>query len=292
MCFRQTFLICLCLGWGLHTQAQSPPSSPLPTEDAAEFPPLIERYILDELKAIRQDQLSLRAEMAQQIAEAKVEATDRSVTYATNTLTGLFYLITAATVFLTILGWNSLRDVRGKINEVVENRVADISSAYEERMAELEKRLKARTEEIIEAQEQIAMANNVQSLWMRSGLETSLQAKIEIYDQILRLRPEDVDALSYKADAALELGEPQWALNLINRAIMANEEYSNAFWQRACVYAVMEQTESAIQDLRKAIELTPTLAEEINSENALKTIQNQPAFQAFMQEISQNKPKA
>ncbi len=278
-------LINLCFAYT--AAGQTATSQPTENNDAAEFPPLIERYILDELKSIRQEQLALRAEIAREIAAAKIEATDRSVNYATSTLTNIFYMLTAATVVLALFGWSSLRDVRSKINEVVENRVNEISEDYEARLSELENRLKTRSEEIIEAQEQIALSSNVQSLWMRSGLESSLQAKIDTYDQILRLRPEDVDALSYKADAALDLGEPQWALNLINRAISANGEQANAFWKRACIYAVMEQPENAIQDIRKAVELSPSLADEIKSEPSFENIKDYENFVKFLNDLQQ-----
>lgn len=76
------------------------------------YRPLIERYILDEVKSLRQENQSLRAEVTKQVAEAKLESSDRSIDYTTSTINNIFYIITAAASLLVLLGWRSLNDIK------------------------------------------------------------------------------------------------------------------------------------------------------------------------------------
>ena len=56
------------------------------------YTPFIERYMLDELKQLRTDLGSQRAEIIQQILDREHKSVDRAVSYATDTITYFFYL--------------------------------------------------------------------------------------------------------------------------------------------------------------------------------------------------------
>ena len=84
--------------------------------------PLIERYILDDLKDLRVENMKLRTEVEKRITKAEVEQTDRAARYVTDTIGNIFYLIAAATSILVFSGWNSLRDIRSKTENIVEER--------------------------------------------------------------------------------------------------------------------------------------------------------------------------
>lgn len=245
------------------------------------YNPFVERYILDEVKTIRESQLRLRTEMREQITAAKLENADRTVDYATSTVTNLFYIITAAASIFVLVGWSSVRDVRNKIAELVDEKVNSITIDYEERLNTLDRRLKARSEEIMEAHEKIAKSNTIHALWMRSGLEITPQAKIDIYDEILKIRSNDVEALSYKADSLLELHEPQWALSLCNKALEIDSGYAFAYWQRACAQAILGNHDLSLDDIRKALMLSPDLQDELNSEKALDSLRSREDFVAL-----------
>ena len=84
--------------------------------------PLMERYILDDLKDLRIENMKLRTEVEKRITKAEVEQTDRAARYVTDTIGNIFYLIAAATSILVFSGWNSLRDIRSKTENIVEER--------------------------------------------------------------------------------------------------------------------------------------------------------------------------
>jgi tetratricopeptide (TPR) repeat protein len=162
--------------------------------------------------------------------------------------------------------------VRHKLNEIIELKVSSISEDYEKRLRTLERKLKDRTDSIISAQEEISRTNTLHSLWMRAGLEATHQAKIDVYDEILAIKPDDVEALTSKADEVLEMGEALWAYNLCNKALSINDEYPYAYYQRACANATLRHLDAAMDDLSKAVDLSSTYIDEAKNDNSLENL--------------------
>lgn len=238
------------------------------------YNPFVERYVLDELKALRTDLQGQRAEFTEKFATTQMQSADRAMLYTTSTVNNIFYVIAAAASILALVGWTSLRDIRYRLNEVVESKVVEITDDYEKRLYILEQKLKDRTERIISAQEEISRTNTLHALWMRAGLEATPQARIEVYDQILAINPDDIEALTYKADTVLELGEPEWALNLCDKALSFNQDYAYAHYQRACANGTLGQLDQAAQELMRAVELSSTYLVEARSDKSLQSLRD------------------
>ena len=212
-----------------------------------------ERYLLDEVKHLRQALADVRVEMTEKIVAKELSVADKAITYATDTITYFFYLIAGASTLLVLVGWNSLRVIKERVGTFANDEIKRITQSYEERMDALEKELSRKTRHIKAAQAEIELTNEIHSLWLKASQESSPQNKIAIYDQILALRPEDVEALTYKADAALLLGQAQWATSLANHALGIDPDNSHAMYQRACAYAESGFIEEALRDLEEAI---------------------------------------
>ena len=116
---------------------------------------------------------------------------------------------------------------------------------------------------------EIEKTNLLHSLWVRASQETTINGKLEILDEILNLRPDDSEALTYKAETVLEIGEANWALSLTNQAIHLDKEYANAYYQRAKANTVLNQDNNAIEDLQKALSLNDSYQEEIKNDTVL-----------------------
>ena len=244
-----------------------PSEQPLP-QSVLLGTPLLERYILDELRAIRQDQLKHEASVTRELAERELKVSDRAIAYTTDTVNNIFYIITAAATILVIAGVSSLRDAKTKIEELIEVRTGSLAIEYEQRLKEIEEELKTKSKEIIDNQQDIAEANHIHSIWMRTGIETNSREKIRLYDEILAIRPDDIEAITYKADAAIELEEFEWALKLSNQAMEFDTHYSLAYWQRACAYTGLDEFDAALDDIRCAIDMNPSLKEQLYDEEA------------------------
>jgi tetratricopeptide (TPR) repeat protein len=242
--------------------------------------PLMERFVVDELKSLRTDQNRLRVDVAEKVAQAKVEATDRAVRYMTDTTNNIFYIITAAASLLVLLGWKSIQDVKTHIESVTSSKISDLIESYEKRLEEVENSVKLRSDQLIAAQEEISNTNKLHSLWMRAAIEKNAEDKINLYDEILEMQPDDAEALAYKADALLDMGESKWALSLTDQAIEQDNENSLAYWQRACANADLGNIPEAIDDLEKYITLSSTAISEheLDEEPFLKELRKDERY--------------
>lgn len=246
------------------------------------YKPLMERYILDELKSVRQDQQKLREDVTKQVTHAQLDTADRALTYTTDTINNVFFIITATASILVLVGWNSLRDVKNKVEDIVNTRVSVITDEYEARLNTFEEKLRERSEEILSNQQKISVTNEVHSLWMRANLESDISNKIEIFDDILKRKPEDVEAIAYKADALLELNQTEEAIKLCNQAIDFDSDYGYAYWQRACAYALTHKHTDALADIKMALEYSPNLRNELLHESAFASLHDNDSFNAIL----------
>ncbi|SDZ87721.1 tetratricopeptide repeat protein [Psychroflexus halocasei] len=161
-------------------------------------------------------------------------------------------------------------------------KTENIIAQYERRLQQIENKMTERSKVIIETQQNITNTNSIHSLWMRAGLEKSEEDKITVYDEILSINPNDIEAMTYKADALLEIGEVRWALDLSNTAIELDNNYALAYWQRACAYAKLEKQAEALSDIKKAIELSDTLEDELLNESHFENLQNNASFKKLI----------
>ncbi len=255
--------------------------------DKPMYKPFVEIYILNELKDLKEQQITLRTELMEKFNQKELAVSDRALQYTVDTTNIVFYMITAAASLLVLIGWKSLRDIRENIESITETKISTLTHEYEVRLSELEHKLKQRSEEIIAAQEKITMTNQIHSLWMRAGLAKNLPERLALYDQILELQPEDVEAMTYKADTLLDMGESTWAMSLATQAIEHDHEYALAYWQRACAKAEMNQPEDAIEDIKHALRLADNLREELDNEPYFKPLEHFEEFGLLKQPLTE-----
>ena len=252
--------------------------------DEPMYSPFIERYMLDEIKTLRQDMMNFRVEYSDKLNAKQLELATQSVTYSIDTVTYFFYLIAGVTSLLVVIGYANIRDIKEKAHTYADREVTKLVSSYEKRLKTLEMNLKEKTAVIEENREEIEKTNEIHSLWLRASQETSPQAKIQIYDHILTLRPFDTEALTYKADAALELDETKWAINLSEQALAIDPEHGHAYYQMACAYAQRNEPTVALEYLEKAIGVAPSYREEAKSDDSFKSLRGMNEFRALTSE--------
>ena len=130
--------------------------------------------------------------------------------------------------------------------------------------------------------DEISLTQEVHSLWLRATQESSVSGKIAIYDQIIALRPGDVEALTYKADAVLEQGEAQWAINLCQQALVRDESNAHAFYQLACAHASVHQLEEGARFFVRAVEQSDVYREELARDEALAALRDYPPLKEML----------
>lgn len=266
--------------WGVssETKGEKPPFGQRIAES-----PFVELYVLEELKQLRKDMAAQRVELTQQVVDRELKSVDRGVEYATDAITYFFYLIAAASSILVLVGWSSIRDIKERVHSDADRQIAGLIETYERRLRSIENQLNEKTDAIEENREEIALTQEVHSLWLKAGQEASPHGKIAIYDQILALQPKDTEALSYKADAVLELKEAQWAINLCNQALIIDPDNSHALYQLACAYTAMNQFDEAVKYLLEAIQRSEIYREELSTDPALEALRHYPPFQQLIE---------
>src|SRR5690554_190253 len=242
------------------------------------YNPFVERYLLDEVKALRQEMQNTRAELIEKVVDKELSVADKTMSYATDTVTYFFYLIAGATSILVVIGWNSIRDMRNQLTSLAEKRVNELVVEYEQRLKFIEEQLQQKSEIIHQNQAEIERTNEVHALWLKASQETSQQNKIAAYDQILDLRPDDVEALSYKADAVLEMREPLWAISLCQRALKLAPDNGHAHYQLACAYAEIGRWEDAVVTLERAIDISEAYRDDASVDPSFEQLQDHETF--------------
>jgi len=236
------------------------------------YTPFVENYILNEIKLLRDENRDLKVQLHETLAKKEVEISNYVINYATSTINNMFYIIAAASSILVIIGWSSIKDINEKVKHMIDEKTSKTIKEYEDRMAVFEETLAKRAKQVKANAQEIELMNTIHSLWLRASQDSTPSGKIEVYDEILELRPDDVEAIAYKADAVLDLGEANWSLNLTNQALLIDDNYANAYYQRAKAFAVLNQEENAITDLEKAIELNEDYSSEIENDEEFNEI--------------------
>ncbi len=250
------------------------------------YNPFVERYVLDELKQIRIDVAAQKNELIQQIVDREHHSVDRAVEYATDTVTYFFYLIAAATSVLVLVGWTSIHDIKQRVQSLADEEINKLVNEYENRLDNIERQLSQKTRHIERNREELEQTQEAQALWLRAAQDNNPSSKIDIYDQILKLHFFDAEALTYKADAVLELNEPQWAVNLCHQALEVDPQNSHAFYQLACAHTALEQYEDAINYLQEAIKRNDNYRDEVLSDPALQPLTNYISIEDLMARIT------
>ena len=149
-------------------QQQLGPDKELTAEDVEEsiktlekpmYTPFVELYLLDESKALRKEMQDTRAELIEKVVEKELSVADKSMSYATDTVTYFFYLIAGATSILVVIGWNSIRDMRNQLTSLAEKRVNELVVEYEQRLKFIEEQLQQKSEIIHQNQAEIERTN-------------------------------------------------------------------------------------------------------------------------------------
>jgi hypothetical protein len=257
------------------------------------YNPFVERYVMDELRQLRVDMNTMHVDMTKEVVNRELTATTRAVGYATDTVTYFFYLIAGISSVLLLVGWNSIREIRDKVLNLADNKVNKVISEYEDRLEKFEKELHSKSIGINRAQKLLSRHQDIHSLWLKAGQEQILSNRLNIYDQILEIDAENTEAMTYKADLALEMNEPQWAINLSNQALVIDPENKHAFYQLAGAYALLNQPHEALLNLEKVInDAEGMAAEEVLNDPVFKSLLDNPQFQKLLQQDQELPPHA
>ncbi|WP_252509604.1 tetratricopeptide repeat protein [Thalassospira sp. TSL5-1] len=242
----------------------------------------MERYLLDEIKSLRTDMQGMRTELMREVVNRQLEAIDKAISYSSNTVTYFFYFVAAVGALLTMLGWQSLRELKSSVRSLADTELRRLSDEFETRLSALEEELRQKSQVINENQREIERTQSLHAYWLQANQVSNPRSKIEIYDRMLEMSPGDPEVMAYKADAALMLGERDWALSLCNRLLAEAPESANGHYQRACANAGLGFREAALADLQRAVELSDAMRQPAWSEEEFENLRDMPEFSEIL----------
>lgn len=248
------------------------------------YNPFIEKYVLDELRQLRVDMNDLHIEVTKEVVDRELTATSRAVGYATDTITYFFYLIAGISSILLLVGWTSIREIKEKVMSLADEKVSKVIQEYEERLNKLEDELTRKSRGITSAQKRLSQHQDIHTLWLKAAQENISSNRMAIYDRILELDPNNVEAFTYKADEVLDMDEPLWAINLCHQALRIDPKNKHAFYQMAGAYASMDKPTESIEFLKKALAGSEGYKEQVQADPVFAKIKDNPEFMALIKE--------
>jgi serine/threonine protein kinase/Flp pilus assembly protein TadD len=102
---------------------------------------------------------------------------------------------------------------------------------------------------------------------------------LQVAEKHLELNPDDARALYLSANALIQLGERERALDWVRRAYAIDPTDSGVLYNVACVYALGGSTDDAIECLDKAIQNGFGHREWLDNDSDLDSIREDPRFQ-------------
>ena len=132
----------------------------------------------------------------------------------------------------------------------------------------------------------ILAASSYRQLNLPEAVRETLRRGFEIVQKRLELNPDDVRAVYLGASALLELGKTEEAVEWTKRATAMEPNDPAVLYNCACLYAVLNQTETSINLLKDAINCGFSHKEWIENDQDLSSIRQHPEYQALLDGLS------
>jgi serine/threonine protein kinase/Flp pilus assembly protein TadD len=155
---------------------------------------------------------------------------------------------------------------------MAEGRLAEAARLYEEAS-----RLRPEDYQAV-----LLEAGVLAGLGRKAESEAAYRRGIRVAEEYLRLYPESARALYLGASAWCQLGDRQRALEWARRALTVDANEPMTLYNVACVYALLGQTEEAIDTLTQAVAGGFTHKAWIENDSDFKSLQGHARFKALL----------
>lgn len=119
----------------------------------------------------------------------------------------------------------------------------------------------------------------------RSEEQQQLDFEIEFFRGVLDRHPEYVDVLRVQGNNLTRRGRVREGLEIDKRLLRLRPLDSLVFYNLACSYALLKQTDSALKALRRALELGYNDFRYLRQDTDLDSIRHDPRFRQILSEF-------
>ena len=124
-------------------------------------------------------------------------------------------------------------------------------------------------------------------LYLKLSKNKKVFLKIASYDQAVAIKPDKYEAWAWsnRGIALVILGRYEEAIQSCNQALKINPDDANSYYNLACAYALQENIELAIENLRHAINLDSQYRDMAKTDSDFDKIRDSEQFKNFWSEI-------
>ncbi len=223
-----------------------------------------ERYILSELKEIRQDHEKLKREMLTEIHERELQSVDRALSYSANTVNFFFVFLTITLMGIGVLGWRTIGDVKGAAKNVMEEETKKIIKQFQQKISGLEREQK------------------LNILWRQFWHVETSREKLEILDQIEPLVIETENVMIERSHVYLVMELFDQVVELCNQILESSPDNIAALLDRASAFAQKKEKENALADLQHLLSIAPHYCEMIIENPNFEKLKNDKIFKELI----------
>lgn len=119
------------------------------------------------------------------------------------------------------------------------------------------------------------------------GMPTEIEVEIGLCQRILEKNPLHYDALVLLGDAYTRNGDYLKGLELDIRLSQIKPENETIRYNLACSYALIGQTDNALKNLSKAVDLGYEDVDHLRNDHDLAVLKEDPRFQTLLQKLAE-----
>jgi len=134
-------------------------------------------------------------------------------------------------------------------------------------------------------QARLLMVNPLHGLGRHDDALEAMRSGVEVVEHHLELNPDDARALCLGANALIQLGERERALEWAQRASKLETSDPGVLYNVACVYSLGGMTDRALECLERAIENGFGHREWLENDTDLDSLRPDPRFRALLQRL-------
>lgn len=225
-----------------------------------------ERYILTELKELRIDQETLKREIFADVQARQIDAIDKALSYSANTVNFFFILITIIIAWFWVVWWKTIWDVKKSTKESMDRETKKIIANFQKKIAELEKEQK------------------INIYWRQFNSSDNDKEKMDILDKIHSLRPESQYVIVERSNVYLSMWLYEKVIEMSDIILNSwrTKHQPHALYNRACAYALLQELDKLIADLRHLMQLSPQYKDLILSSDYIYPFLKNPKIKEIL----------